>query len=69
MQPLTAEPTYNPEDEFTRVLRWRMNQLIRVGFSPPEATELAVRLDVNLHEALALVQDGCPPETASRILL
>jgi hypothetical protein len=67
--PTTEERTYGEEDEVTRVLRWRMNQLVHGGFSPLKATELAVRLDVNLHEALALVEDGCPPETAARILL
>ena len=57
------------EDEFTRVLRWRLNQLVQGGFSPTDATELAVRLDVDLHGALALVQNGCPPRTAMRILV
>jgi hypothetical protein len=63
------ERTDSQEDEFTQVLRWRTNQLVQVGFSPPKASELAVRLDVNLHDALALVESGCPPETAARILL
>ena len=69
MQTTTADRTRSEEDEFTRVLRWRMSQLVQVGFSPTDATELAVRSDVNLHEALALVQNGCPPTTARRILL
>jgi hypothetical protein len=46
-----------------------MTQLVRAGFPAPRATELAGRLDVNLHEALALAANGCPPETAARILL
>jgi hypothetical protein len=69
MKPSTVERTDIEDDELTRILRWRMNQLVQVGFSPPRATEVAVRLEVNLHEALALVERGCPPETAARILL
>ena len=31
--------------------------------------ELAARLDVDLHRAIALVENGCPPEMALQILL
>ena len=69
MQTKAADPARIDEDEFTLVLRWRLGQLVQAGFSPDKATELAVRLDVDLHEALDLVQRGCPPATAARILL
>ena len=56
------------ETELDRVERWRTAELMRVGFPGDDAVALAARLDVDLHEAVALVQRGCPTELAIRIL-
>jgi len=48
---------------------WRFKQLCRTGFELELATTLAARVDVDLHEAIDLVERGCPPEIAGRILL
>jgi hypothetical protein len=56
------------ETEIERVERWRAAELLRVGFAGDDAVALAARLDVDLHEAIALVERGCPPELAVRIL-
>ena len=56
------------ETELDRVERWRTAELMRVGFPGDDAAALAARLDVDLHEAIELVQRGCPPELAVRIL-
>jgi hypothetical protein len=56
------------ETELDRVERWRTAELMRVGFAGDDAVVLAARFDVDLHEAIALVQRGCPPELAVRIL-
>jgi hypothetical protein len=56
------------ETELDRVERWRTAELMRVGFAGDDAVALAVRLDIDLHEAIELVQRGCPPELAVRIL-
>ena len=56
------------ETELDRVERWRTAELMRVGFPGDDAVALAARLDVDLHEAIELVQRGCPPELAFRIL-
>ena len=56
------------ETELERVERWRAAELVRVGFPGDDAVALAARLDVDLHEAIALVERGCPPELAVRIL-
>jgi hypothetical protein len=56
------------ETELDRVERWRTAELMRVGFPGDDAVALAVRTDVDLHEAIELVQRGCPPELAFRIL-
>ena len=56
------------ETELDRVERWRTAELMRVGFPGDDAVALAARLDVDLHEAIELVQRGCPPALAVRIL-
>jgi len=65
---ITAKPVSH-DDEPIRVLQWRLKELIRAGFTPTDAVVLATRLDIDLHEAVALLVAGCPPETALRILL
>jgi hypothetical protein len=56
------------ETELDRVERWRTAELMRVGFPGDDAVALAARTDVDLHEAIELVQRGCPPDLAVRIL-
>lgn len=48
---------------------WRLEQLEAAGW--PRAIAFLVALDpgVDLHEACALVRNGCPPLTALEILL
>ena len=57
------------ETESVRVQQWRAEELEKVGYDPISAVELAARPDVDLHLAIRLVQQGCPPETALRILI
>ena len=57
------------ETEMERVERWRAEALEKVGYDPSSAAALAVRHDVDLHRAIELVERGCPPETALRILV
>ena len=56
------------ETELERVERWRTAELMRVGFAGDDAVALAARTEVDLHQAIELVQRGCPPELAFRIL-
>jgi hypothetical protein len=56
------------ETELERVERWRAAELLRVGFAGDDAVALAARPEVDLHEAIALIQRGCPHELAVRIL-
>ncbi|MBX5475442.1 MAG: hypothetical protein IRZ20_10580, partial [Thermoleophilia bacterium] len=51
-----------------RVERWRAEALERAGYAPSDARELAARLDVDLHEAIDLLERGCPPDLAVHIL-
>jgi hypothetical protein len=56
------------ETEVERVEAWRAAELVRAGFAGDDAITLAARPDVDLHEAIALIERGCPPELAVRIL-
>ena len=57
------------ETEQQRIERWRAEMLERAGFGAQDASELASRADVDLHTAIGLIEKGCPPEVALRILL
>ena len=59
----------NAPDPAARVLGWRIEQLIAVGFDSDAAFVLALDRSVDLHEATELVRRGCPPQTAFRILI
>jgi hypothetical protein len=65
--PATEIPVSEPEHQ--RVERWRAEALERAGYSPDAAAALAARLDIDLHHAIGLLENGCPPDTALRILL
>ncbi len=55
--------------EIERVERWRREALERAGYPPDAAARIAARLDLDLHEAVGLLERGCPPEVALQILL
>jgi hypothetical protein len=57
------------ETEAERVERWRAEALEKVGYDAESARQLAGRNDVDLHQAVELVESGCTPELALRILL
>jgi hypothetical protein len=57
------------ETELERVERWRAEELMRAGYDPGAAADLAVRLDIDLHTAIDLLERGCPADLAVRILL
>jgi hypothetical protein len=57
------------ETELERVERWRAGALTRAGYDPAAVADLAVRLDVDLHTAIGLLERGCPADVAVRILL
>ena len=57
------------ETEDERVARWRLEQLTRAGYEETVALVLADLVDIDLHLAVDLVRQGCPSDTALRILL
>jgi hypothetical protein len=50
------------------VARWRREQLRACGFAAPLAAEIAHDARYDLHALIELVERGCPPELAMRIL-
>ena len=50
------------------VASWRRDQLVRAGFPLPDAWKLARDDRYDLHALLELVDRGCTPELAVRIL-
>ncbi len=64
-----ADTELTVETEFERVTRWRACELMRAGYEPQTAVELAEQQEIDLHLALELVEGGCPPELAAQILL
>ncbi len=55
--------------EDDEIVRWRAEELQRAGFRPVIAGALAAQKHVDLHLAVTLVKNGCPHDTAIRILL
>lgn len=51
------------------VRRWRLQALLRAGYTPADALVLSGEEAIDLHQAVDLVRRGCPPRTAARILL
>jgi len=51
------------------VVSWRREQLRRAGCRRFEAEVLARELKVDLHEAVELLERGCPSRIALKILL
>ena len=56
------------EREVREVVRWRREQLAEAGFSLPLAARVANDARYDLHALIELVERGCPPDLAARIL-
>jgi hypothetical protein len=63
LEPSARRPV--PADD---VEAWRLRRLVDAGFPLPLALDLAATPGVDLHALLALLDRGCPPELAARIL-
>ena len=50
------------------VIEWRVDLLRQSGFEPSLASTLARDRQIDLHAVLELVDRGCPPNLAARIL-
>lgn len=57
-----------PDHERDGVTEWRRTQLLRSGFPVEVAADVAENERYDLHSLIELVERGCPPELALRIL-
>jgi hypothetical protein len=57
------------DTEQQQIELWRAQELERAGYSHRAAGRLAARQDVDLHHAVRLLERGCSPELALKILL
>jgi hypothetical protein len=57
------------ETELERVERWRADELMRAGYDLHSAAQLAARHDIDIRLAALILEQGCPPDLALRILL
>jgi hypothetical protein len=53
---------------FSPVAEWRRERLLAAGFAADLAGRLAADCATDLHAVLELVDRGCPPALAARIL-
>jgi hypothetical protein len=54
--------------EAPEVVAWRERQLLAAGFGAALASALAPDCAIDLHALIELVERGCPPPLAARIL-
>jgi hypothetical protein len=64
----TTETIVLAENERSKVEGWRLHVLIEAGYPLPLAERVAAS-EADLHTAVALLDNGCAPETATEILL
>ena len=68
MNPTQQRHAHYSECERDEVCVWRRSQLVRLGFPELLADRAARDSRYDLHQLLDLVENGCPPELAMRIL-
>jgi hypothetical protein len=54
--------------EAQEIVSWRRDQLVHAGLTLPVAARLAPDPRYDLHALIELVERGCPPDLAVRIL-
>jgi hypothetical protein len=57
-----------PEKPTDEVVVWRRGLLVEAGFSPTCAAQAAGDPRFDVHALIELVECGCPPDLAARIL-
>jgi hypothetical protein len=68
-EPMTLHPTsVDRLAQSGAVIGWRRGRLLEAGFAPDLAARLARDCRIDLHALLELVDRGCPPALADRIL-
>jgi hypothetical protein len=63
-----VDPTTGERTTATGIASWRYERLRRAGFDTELAEALSHDSAWDLHALIGLVERGCPPELAARIL-
>jgi len=56
------------EDQAARVEAWRLHVLLKAGY-PLRVAERLAKSQADLHHAVKILERGCTPHTAARILV
>jgi hypothetical protein len=67
LAPVPVPPTPAPELG-SELAGWRRERLLRAGFDADLAASIASDCAIDLHAMIELVERGCPPRLAARIL-
>lgn len=75
MRPRIRQTTSSPEDlrgspvePSGDLARWRQQRLLRAGVNVDLAAAIAADCAMDLHAMIELIERGCPPELAARIV-
>jgi hypothetical protein len=63
-----VETKTRSDQEVDEIVSWRRERLAEAGFPAPLATRISTDPHYDLHALIELVERGCPPELATRIL-
>jgi hypothetical protein len=66
---MTAAQAQVVDHELDRIQGWRLEELERAGYAPDDAAAIARRHDIDLHLAVGLLEKGCDPALAVKIVL
>jgi hypothetical protein len=64
----TRRTAPNDAPREAQTVQWRRDRLIAAGFANELAADLAQSRETDLHAVLDLIDRGCPPALAARIL-
>lgn len=63
-----AERSRKPATARSGIAAWREERLLRAGVHPELAAAIAADCAIDLHAMIDLIERGCPPRLAARIL-
>lgn len=65
---MRQQPSSTSATQRATIREWRRRRLTAAGFEPHLAAQLADEPAIDLHELLTLLDRGCAPKLAARIL-
>jgi len=64
-----SETEEDDHSERDRIVSWRASQLLEAGYDPRTAEEIARCSQIDLHKACEMLEQGCEPDLAAKILV